>query len=123
MTVHGVEHGVQHGVEHRVVFGGPSTVRRWLSRVAAVVVAALAVAALYVFVVRPVLPESDPARPVPIERPTSIPARVPAWAWQLHVWHLTPETERGPRPAAAPRAVPAWFWDFRRWRLSLAPPE
>ena len=120
MTVHDVEHGVQHGV----VFERPDPIRRWLTRVAVVVVAALAVAALYVFVVRPVLPESDPvARPAPIERPTSIPARVPAWAWQLHVWHLTPATERGPRPAAAPNAVPAWFWDFRRWRLSLAPPE
>ena len=78
--------------------------RVWLTRLLVVAAAGLA------------------AAPTPIERPETIPARVPAWAWDLHLWHLTPAAERGPRPEAAPARVPDWYWDFRRWRLSLAPP-
>lgn len=111
--------GVQHGLGLR----RRDAPRRWLNRAAATAVPALALVALYLFVVRPVLPQSEPVRPVPIDRPASIPTRVPAWAWQLHTWHLTPAAVRGARPAAAPAGVPAWFWDFRRWRLSLAPRE
>ena len=98
----------------------PGALRLWGTRLAAVLVAVAAAALLYVYVIEPVLPESS-SGPTPIERPATIPARVPAWAWELHKWHLTPAAERGSRPAAAPRHVPEWFWDFRRWRLSLAP--
>ncbi|HWH06716.1 MAG TPA: hypothetical protein VNT23_09835 [Gaiellaceae bacterium] len=98
--------------------------RVWLTRLLVVAAAGLAAAALYTLVVQPLLPEreSAPPAPTPIERPETIPARVPAWAWDLHLWHLTPAAERGPRPEAAPARVPDWYWDFRRWRLSLAPP-
>ena len=101
----------------------PGALQRWANRLAAVIVAGLAAAALYVFVARPVLRADDPVQSVPIDRPQNIPARIPAWAWELHKWHLRSVGERGSRPDAAPQRVPGWYWDFRRWRISLAPAQ
>jgi hypothetical protein len=115
VTVHGAR------VEDGRLVGQGAASRRWLNRTAAIALATVALVVLYLLVVRPLLPESSSAQPTPIERPATVPERVPAWAWQLHGWHLTDLAERGPRPAAAPASVPRWYWDFRRWRLSLAP--
>jgi len=102
----------------------PHWALQWAKRLAVVAAAGLAASALYVLVAQPLLPERGASsQPTPVERPQTIPARVPAWAWDLHKWHLTPAGERGPRPEGAPARPPDWYWDFRRWRISLAPPQ
>ena len=62
-------------------------------------------------------PEPEPPPPRP-PRPDGVPRRIPAWAWQLRRWHLTPKDERGERPAA-PRPLPAWYWPWFRWQSEL----
>ena len=95
-----------------------------------VVTAYVGVLALVYLIVSPVLPETArfwdhrapataPAPPQPV-RPANAPTRIPAWAWELHAWHLTPAAERGERPDA-PARLPAWYWEWRTWRLELAP--
>jgi hypothetical protein len=50
----------------------------------------------------------------PTPRPTSIPRRIPAWAFQLEAWQQARRV--GARPAA-PRSVPSWYWRWQGWRL------
>jgi len=51
------------------------------------------------------------------DRPADAPEKIPAWAWELMVWHDS--ARRGPRPTKAPRSVPQWYWAWRAWRLGL----
>ena len=57
-----------------------------------------------------------PPRP---PRPGGVPRRIPAWAWALRRWQLTPKAERGQRPASAPRRLPSWYWPWFRWQSAL----
>jgi hypothetical protein len=57
-----------------------------------------------------------PPRP---PRPPGVPRRIPAWAWELRLWHLTAKAERGPRPDSAPRRLPSWYWPWFRWQNQL----
>lgn len=58
-------------------------------------------------------PVEPPPRPA---RPSGVPRRIPAWAWELRAWHRTPRATRGPRPASAPRQVPSWYWPWFTWQ-------
>ena len=62
-------------------------------------------------------PPSQSTPPPP--RPGSVPKKVPAWAWELEVWHTTPKGQRGPRPAGAPKKLPSWYWPWLNWRVAL----
>lgn len=64
-------------------------------------------------------PSTTPEPPPRPPRPAGVPRRIPAWAWELRRWHLTPVAERGPRPASAPRRVPDWYWPWFRWQSEL----
>ena len=62
---------------------------------------------------------STPGGAVVIERsprPTTVPKRVPAWAFALERWHETSAATRGPRPEAAPRRLPSWYRAWTGWR-------
>jgi hypothetical protein len=100
-----------------------SRLARWLGRVVATLAIAGAAFAGYLVVEASLRSEAPAAAPAPAaERPASVPARVPPWAWELHAWQLRPPVERGERPAAVPARVPGWYWDWRAWRLALARP-
>jgi hypothetical protein len=92
------------------------------SRLLALVAYCAAVATLYL-VVSPVLPFSDhvetPATAAPA-RPASVPARVPAWAWDLLEWELTEPVLRGYRPSGAPLDPPRWYAEWRAWRVAVS---
>jgi hypothetical protein len=60
------------------------------------------------------LPPVEEAPPRP-PRPTGLPRRIPAWAWELRAWHRAPKGRRGPRPGRAPRRLPRWYWSWYRW--------
>jgi hypothetical protein len=62
--------------------------------------------------------EPEPPPPPPA-RPPGVPRRIPAWAWELRLWHLTPKAERGPRPASAPRRLPSWYWPWFNWQQAF----
>jgi hypothetical protein len=62
--------------------------------------------------------EPEPPPPPPA-RPPGVPRRIPRWAWELRLWHLTPKAERGPRPSTAPRRLPSWYWPWFRWQQAL----
>jgi hypothetical protein len=61
--------------------------------------------------------EAEAAAPAP-ERPASVPAHVPTWAWELSAWH--DDRIRNIRPFEAPTPLPAWYWEWRAWRIDLA---
>ena len=106
----------------RGVVRRPSRLARWLGRLAATIAVALAGFAGYLVIEASLRSDAPAASPAPtVERPVSVPAHVPRWAWELHQWQLQRPAERGERPAAAPVRVPAWYWDWRAWRLALAP--
>ena len=52
-------------------------------------------------------------------RPAGVPARIPAWAWELLDWELTEPALRAKRPAGAPAKLPAWYGDWRDWRTAV----
>lgn len=89
----------------------------------AVAAYALAVAALYL-IVEPVLPRHvdsvDPQATAAPARPASAPARIPAWAWELHDWQRTDPVLRPPRPARAPKQVPRWYREWFAWRIAVS---
>ena len=100
-----------------------SRLARWLARVSATAAVAVAAFAGYLVLDASLHSEAPGASPAPaVERPASVPARVPPWAWELHRWQLTAPAARGERPRAAPARLPAWYWDWRVWRLALAQP-
>ena len=96
--------------------------KRYGGRLLAFAAYAGAIATLYL-VVSPVLPFTEhvetPATAAPA-RPASVPARIPAWAWELHDWQSTDPALRGLRPASAPLQPPRWYREWHAWRLSVA---
>ncbi len=52
---------------------------------------------------------------LPTERPTSAPAALPAWTWEVFNWQE--RGSLGPRPKA-PLPLPPWYWKWRAWRVS-----
>jgi hypothetical protein len=96
-------------------------------RAVAGVAAASLLAALFLSV-SPVLPadlvpwrtETTLPEPVLPARPASVPAQVPAWAWEMHEWHAKRPIDRGRRPRAAPQSLPAWYWEWRAWRVLVS---
>jgi hypothetical protein len=50
----------------------------------------------------------------PVGRPTSLPGRIPQWAWQLLAWQETGDD--GARPKA-PAKLPQWYARWKAWRL------
>ncbi len=96
------------------------------SRYAALAAYAVALVLTLLLVVPP-LAQDDPAdravQRAAIERPTSLPAVIPGWAWKMNVWHETNGRERGRRPHGAPNPLPQWYWDWHAWRVGLRGPS
>lgn len=131
-----MKHRLQHAQPTLGVWSGPisppisrgvrprrSRLARWPARLSATVAVAVAGFAGYLVLDASLQAEAPAASPAPaVERPLSVPARVPPWAWELHRWQLTSPAARGERPSGAPARLPGWYWDWRAWRLALAQP-
>ena len=102
----------------------PGTFRpvRFARRLAALVAYGTAVAMLYL-IAAPVLPNRAQPEEVAVaapSRPAGVPARVPAWAWELFEWETTEPALRPRRPESVPRTLPAWYGEWRAWRSSVS---
>jgi hypothetical protein len=50
----------------------------------------------------------------PVSRPTSVPRRIPDWAWKLFAWQ---EHHKGKQPKH-PKPLPHWYAAWKAWRVA-----